>query len=311
MLPLKIAIATYGLTEALKDGRVGSDRLALEHIQVDPIILAMRRMVRGLEYDISEMAFTTYLCARAFNKPFTAIPVFLTRNFHHRAMVYNVGSGISGPKYLEGRKVAVNRGYTVTTGLWARGILQSEYGVDLSSIAWYPTGDEHVQEYRSPSYVHDDLLGRDIAEVLTAGEVDAAVGDIRLDSPEIRPLIPDAHDAGADYFRKTGVYPINHTVVIRDSLLAERPWVAEELFNAFKASKETYLGHLSAGDALSPQDKAAIALGDVVGGDPYPFGVEANRKALEAAVRFAVDQGVIPRTVTPEALFASGTLGLE
>src|SRR5215469_1162257 len=132
--PLTIAIGNHGLTKALKDGSVRTDNPQLDYIQVDPITAAMRRMVRALEFDICEMAFTTYLCAKAQGKPITAIPVFLTRNFHHWAIFYNVKSGIKTPKDLEGRLVATNRGYTVTTGLWARGILETEYGVDLRKI---------------------------------------------------------------------------------------------------------------------------------------------------------------------------------
>ena len=131
MRPLTIAIGNYGLTKPLKDGSVQPDGLKLEYITVDPIVAAMRRMARGLEFDVCEMAFTTYLCAKAYGIPITAIPVFLTRNFHHGAIFYNVNSGINKPKDLEGQTVAVNRVYTVTTGLWARGILQTDYGVHL------------------------------------------------------------------------------------------------------------------------------------------------------------------------------------
>src|ERR1700680_304441 len=190
--PLTIAIGNYGLTKPLNDGSIRSTELNLEYIQVDPITAAMRRMVRGLEFDICEMAFTTYLCARAYAKPITAIPVFLTRNFHHWAVFYNVNSGIKGPKDLEGRTVGVNRGYTVTTGLWARGILHSEYGVDLNKITWAATDDEHVAEYQAPPNVDYANRGKPIVELLLSGKIDAAVGDIRTDSPEIRPLIPDA-----------------------------------------------------------------------------------------------------------------------
>ena len=143
MQPLSIALGTYGLTKPLKTGQAPSGRLPLDYLPIEQIVPAMRKMCRALEYDICEMAFTTYVCARAYNKPFTAIPVFVTRNFHHWAIFYNVKSGIRTPKDLEGRKVGVNRGYTVTTGLWARGILQSEYGVDLNRITWVPTDDEH------------------------------------------------------------------------------------------------------------------------------------------------------------------------
>jgi 4,5-dihydroxyphthalate decarboxylase len=300
-----IAIGDYGLTRPLKEGAVPPGRLKLEFIHVDPIIAAFRRMVRGLEFDICEMAFTTYLCARAYGKPITAIPVFLTRNFHHWAIFYNVKSGIREPKDLEGRTVGVHRGYTVTTGLWARGMLASEYGVDLSKIIWAPTNDEHVAEFAAPANVDYSFRGKPMAELLLSGQVDAAIGDLRFESPEIRPLIPDARNAGFAYFRKTGIYPINHAVVIANSVLASEPWLAGELFGAFQAAKDAYLARLDAGKDLSPVDEAVIERRSVVG-DPFPFGVEANRKALDALIQFALDQRVITQRVGPEDLFAPG-----
>jgi ABC-type nitrate/sulfonate/bicarbonate transport system substrate-binding protein len=311
--PLTIAIGNYGLTKPLKDGSVQSSGLNLEYIQVDPIVAAMRRMVRGLEFDICEMAFTTYLCAKAYGKPVTAIPVFLTRNFHHWAIFYNVKSGIAKPKDLEGRTVAVNRGYTVTTGLWARGILQAEYGVDLTKITWAPTDDEHVAEYRGPANVDYSYRGKPIAELLLSGKVAAAVGDVRVNSPDIQPLIPDARNAGLAYFRKTGVYPINHGLVVKDSALKAQPGLAQKLFAAFQAAKTIYLGHLEAGTNLSPADESALALQQVVG-DPFPFGIAdkngPNRKAIDTLVKFAVDQQVIPTRFAVEKLFAPETLNL-
>ena len=308
--PLTIAIGNYGLTKPLKEGRVRAGDWKLECIQVDPIVSAMRRMVRTLEFDISEMAFTTYLCAKAYGKPITAIPVFLTRNFHHGAIFCNVNSGIRKPKDLEGRTVGVNRGYTVTTGLWARGILQTEYGVDLSTIMWAPTDEEHVAEYKAPANVDYSHRGKPIADLLLSGKIGAAVGDVRANSPDIQPLIPDARKAGFAYFRKTGVYPINHGIVVKDSLLNADPRLAQELFLSFQAAKKIYLTHLNAGENLSPADETASALQQVVG-DPFPLGIKANRKALETIVQFAVDQQVIPKKFSVEELFATGTLDLE
>ena len=136
---------TQGNNEALKDGRV-TRRLRVGVYEVPVLIDAFRRMVRGLEYDVCELAATTYICAKAHGKRFTALPIFLVRAFHHGAILYNPSSGIRHPKDLEGTRVGVNRGYTVTTGVWARAVLQEEYGVDLSSITWVLSGDEHVAE---------------------------------------------------------------------------------------------------------------------------------------------------------------------
>lgn len=306
-----IAIGNYGLTRALKDGSVGSDRLALDFLEIQPITKAMRRMVRSLDIDISEMAFTTYLCAKALGKPVTALPVFLTRNFHHWAAFHRADGGIRSPKDLEGRRVVVNRGYTVTTGLWLRGILKSEYGVDLAKISWMPTDDEHVAEYRAPANVDYRWRGKDAGELLAARAADAGIGDIKAQSPAIRPLIPEARQAGFAYYRKTGIYPINHAVVVRDELVAADPGLAAELVALFAAAKGRYLAQLASGAATSPADDAAREVGKVVGGDPFPYGIAANRKAIEAIVDFAVDQQVMPRKLAVEELFAPGTLGNE
>jgi ABC-type nitrate/sulfonate/bicarbonate transport system substrate-binding protein len=299
---LNIALGNYGLTKPLKSGAVSSARLRLNYVPIEQIVPAMRRMCRALEYDICEMAFTTYVCARAYRKPFTAIPVFVTRNFHHWAIFYNEKSGIRTPKDLEGRKVGVNRGYTVTTGLWARGILQSEYGVDLNKITWIPTDDEHVAEFVGPPNVDYRFKGRPMRELLLAGEIDAALGEIGVEAPEIKPLIPDAREAGFAYFRKTGIYPINHGVVVRNTVLKDMPWIAEELGRMFEAAKADYLKNLQASAGLSSWDKAAADNAAVVG-DPFPFGIENNREALEAITRFAVDQHMVPRKFTVEELF--------
>jgi 4,5-dihydroxyphthalate decarboxylase len=309
MTRLTIAIGNYGLTRALKEGSVASDRLALDFVELAPITKAMRRMVRSLDLDICEMAFTTYLCAKALGKPITAIPVFLTRNFHHWAAFHHAEAGIRSPKDLEGRRVIVNRGYTVTTGLWLRGILKSEYGVDLGKITWMPTDDEHVAEYRAPDNVDYAWRGKDAGELLLTRAADAGIGDIKADSPAIRSLILEARQAGFAYYRKTGIYPINHAVVVRDDVLAANPGLAGELVALFTAAKAPYLTQLASGAASSPADDAAREVGRLVAGDPFPYGIAANRKAIEAIVDFAVDQQVMPRKLGMEQLFAPGTLG--
>src|SRR5436309_6987095 len=153
---------------------------------------------------------TTYLCARAHGRPFTAIPVFPMRVFHHGAIVFNTKAGIRTRKDLEGRKVGVNRGYTVTTGLWARSILQHEYSVDLSRVTWVLSGDEHVAEYRPTPNVVPIEPGKTMEEMLIAGEIAAAIG-VQVESPVVNPLIPDAREAGYESLRTRGLYPMNHT----------------------------------------------------------------------------------------------------
>ncbi|HXH05050.1 MAG TPA: hypothetical protein VNI83_00510 [Vicinamibacterales bacterium] len=307
---LKAALATRGHTLPLKDGTVKTDPFALEFEEVPTIVQAFRRMVRGLEFDVSEMAITTYLCARAHGKPFTAIPVFPMRGLHHGAVVHNVRAGLRSPKDLEGRRVGVNRGYTVTTGVWARAILQHEHGVDLRRVTWVLSGDEHVAEYRPPANVVPLDRGRSLEDLLAAGELPAAVG-VSVDAPDVRPLIPDAEQAGFAALRDRGWYPINHTVVIRNDRLAAHPDLARRLFDAFVEAKRLYLERL-AGGRLAPASKEDELLRRVmeIAGDPLPYGVEPNRRMLEAIVRHAVEQEILARPFAVEDLFPKDTLEL-
>ena len=303
MQPLTIALGNYGLTKPIKRAGVDFGPLNLKFVEVEQIVPMMRRMCRGLEFDICEMAFTTYVCARAAGLPFTAIPLFVTRNFHHWAIFYNEKSGIRTPKDLEGRKVGVNRGYTVTTGLWARGILQSEYGVALDKVTWVPTDDEHVLGFTYPANVDTSYRGKPMKELLLSGVVDAALGEVGVEAPEIKPLIPDAQNAAFGYFRKTGIYPINHGVVVKNSVLKDNPGIADELTRAFEIAKAEYVKNLK-GNEMTSWDRAATVNATVVG-DPFPFGIEKNRKALEAITQFAFDQKMIPRKYSVEELFAT------
>src|SRR5215203_3367924 len=186
------------------------------------------------------MAITTYICAKEFGKPMTAVPVPLVRAFHHGAILVNTKAGIRTPKDLEGKKVGVNRGYTVTTGVWARSILADEYGVDLDSITWVLSGDEHVAEYRPPANVVPVPAGRTLDEMLASGELAAVVG-VDVDSPDARPLLPNPDAAAYAALQQRGLWPINHLVVIRDELLAEHPDLGRRVFDAFAESKRLYV----------------------------------------------------------------------
>jgi ABC-type nitrate/sulfonate/bicarbonate transport system substrate-binding protein len=308
-LHLKTALVTRGHTQALKEGSVKPRTFDFEFEEVPAIINAFRRMVRGLEFDISEMAITTYLCARAHGKRFTAVPVFPMRAFHHGAVVCNTKAGISHPKDLEGRNVGVNRGYTVTTGLWARSILQHQYGVNLGRITWVLSGDEHVAEWKPPSNVVPIEKGKKLEDMLVSGEIPAAIG-VQVDSPDVKPLIPNAQEAGFEALRERGLYPINHTVVVKDELLAAHPDLAPDLFDAFAEAKRLYVTRLAAGDDTGAGDNAFFRRVLDVTGDPLPYGIEPNRRMLEAVVQHAVEQGIISRPVAIEDLFPPSTRGL-
>jgi 4,5-dihydroxyphthalate decarboxylase len=309
-LKLKTVTRTQGNNRALKDGSVKPRTFAFDFEEVDPLIAAFRRMVRGNEFDICEMAITTYICAKAHGKPMTAVPVFLVRAFHHGAIVVNANSGIRTPKELEGRKVGVNRGYTVTTGVWARSVLQDEHGVDLSKVTWVLSGDEHVAEYRSPANVVPIDKGKTIADMLASGELAAAIG-VEANAPDVKPLIPDALEAGLSALRRRGHYPINHTVVIKDELIAKHPDLAADVFDAFTRAKRRYVEALEAGKIEQPSEVDEVHRRVMeIAGEPLPYGIAPNRKAIEELIRHALTQGIITKPVTADELFAPSTRAL-
>jgi 4,5-dihydroxyphthalate decarboxylase len=304
---LKAVTRTQGNNQALKDASVRPKTFEFDFVEVDPLIAAFRRMVRGLEFDICEMAITTYICARAHGKRMTAVPVFLVRAFHHGAILVNSKAGIAKPKDLEGKKVGVNRGYTVTTGVWARGILQQEYGVDLGKITWVLSGDEHVAEYRPPANVVPIEPGKSMADMLASGELAAAIG-VEATSPDVQPLIPDALEAGLAALRRNGHCPINHLVVIKDELIAQHPDLAADVFNAFAESKRRYVERLKAGQIAKPTDVDAVHRRVMnITGDPLPYGIAPNRNVIEELIGHALTQGIITKPVTVEELFAPST----
>jgi 4,5-dihydroxyphthalate decarboxylase len=293
-LQLKTVTRTTGANAALKHGTVTPEGFDFAFEEVDPLIRAFRLMVRELAYDVSELAITTYLCAKEHGKPLTALPVFLVRGFHHGAILCN-RRVVSEPKDLEGKRVGVNRGYTVTTGVWARGILAEEHGVDLGRVTWVLSGDEHVAEYRPPANVVPAGGGEDLAESLAAGELAAAIG-IDVDHPDVVPLIPDAREAGYRALRERGHYPINHLVVVRDDLLEAYPELAGQVFDAFLRAKDAYVS----GGELEPLH---ARVHELTGRDPLPYGVEANRATLERLIDHALDQQILTRRPALEELF--------
>jgi 4,5-dihydroxyphthalate decarboxylase len=292
---------------ALRDGTVRAGRFALRFEEVPVLIQAFRRMVRSLEFDVSEMAFTTYLCARAHGKPFTALPIFLVRGFHHGAILRRAAATGLVPGDLEGREVGVNRGYTVTTGVWARGILADEYGVDLSRVTWVLSGDEHVAEYQPPPNVVPAAPGQDVPAMVASGELAAGIG--LAPGPGLVPLIPGAEEAGYRALRQRGLYPINHLVVVRDELLSQYPDLARDLFAAYTEAKAQYVGRLRDGRITDPgpADLMYRRVMDITGDDPLPYGIAPNRAMIGELVRHAVGQQILDRPVAAEDLFPEST----
>jgi ABC-type nitrate/sulfonate/bicarbonate transport system substrate-binding protein len=303
---------TQGNNRALKNGEVTPRGFAFDFEDVPVLVHGFRRMVRGLEFDICEMALTTYLVAKAHGAKFTAVPTFLVRGFHHGAILHNpaasAAAGITNPKDLEGRRVGVNRGYTVTTGVWARAVLQAEYGVDLSTITWVLSGDEHVATYQPPANVKPMPEGGSLEQMLLDGDLAATIG-VTSKAPELAPLIPDPEEAGFAALRERGLYPINHLVVVKDELLEQRPELAADVFDVFARAKQLYVDRLRSGAIEQPDatDRMYERVSKETGKDPLPYGIEPNRAVLEELMRHAVDQKILERPVPLEDVFAAGT----
>ncbi len=310
-LRLRTVTRTSGANAAIKDGEVRPDGVVLDFEDVPVIVHAFRRMVRESAYDVCEMALTTYLCAREHGTPFTALPIFLVRGLHHGAVVHNTTSDVRTAKDLEGRRVGVHRGYTVTTGVWARGILADQYDVDLSRVTWVRSGDEHVADYQPPPNVVPLDEGKDLPAMVAAGELPAAV-NIDVDHPNVAPLISDPEEAAFAALRERRLYPINHVVVVRDELLEEHPEIAVSLFQAFAEAKNRYVERLRNGDIDQPTatDRMYRRVMDTTGGDPLPYGVGPNRAVLDTLIRYATEQRILTSPIAVDDAFAANTRDL-
>jgi ABC-type nitrate/sulfonate/bicarbonate transport system substrate-binding protein len=309
---LRTVTRTQGANEALKSGEVTPRGFRFEFEEVPVLVSAFRRMLRELAYDVSEMALTTYLVAKEHGIELTALPVFLARGLHHSVIQVAAAGGIRGPKDLEGRRVGVDRGYTVTTGVWARAILRDEYGVDLDKITWVLSGDEHVAQYRPPGNVVTVKPPRSLEDLLRSGKIAAVLG-APIDAPDVIPLIPDATEAALAAVRERGLYPINHLVVVRDDVLRQRLDIAGDIFDAFARAKQLYVDRLGNGAIESPTatDRMYQQVLELTGADPLPYGIEPNREMLERLIRTSVDQKILSRPMKLENVFAAGTLRLE
>ena len=312
---LKIAIAEHPHTSAIRNGSIPIEGVDAEFITVHPQIGAFRRMVRDVEFDVCELAPTTYIIARAYGAPFVALPIFVVRRFHHAGLLVRPDAGIKTPKDLEGKKVGV-RAYSVTTGAWTRQVLMDEFGLDASKVTWVVDDEEHVTQLKLPPNVLHAPEGRSLAEMMEKGELAAGFGanagigrtgaptggwkEVEADYPD---LFPNAAELEAEYYARTGVYPMHGTIVVKDSVLAEHPWVAKSICDAFDRAKLEWLARLDAGELADKKNKKYLELRKIVGHDPLPYGIEENRKTIEALEATAFKQGLTPRRMSMSELF--------
>ncbi len=282
-LTLRILLDDYPVSMALKDGRVTSDLVKLEFVGPKPAINGFKSMVREQAYDAGELAIVTYLQAKDFSKPYVMLPVPMVGRFQHHCIGFNKEFGQIAPKDLEGRKVGV-RTYAQTTGLWVRGILQHEYGVELDKVSWMTTDESHLAEYRDPPNCQRLPKGSSLADMMLNGELAAVIMGSDMPKDErIERLIPDPNNAAKVWYAREHVVPINHMFVVHEDLLAQRPDVVRELGRMLIESR-----------SMAPPETFETF---------PPIGLEANRKGIALAIQWAHDQKIIQHAFAVDELF--------
>jgi 4,5-dihydroxyphthalate decarboxylase len=288
-LHLRTVLGNYPHVQPLKRGEVRSDEIAFDFVEFSPTNAAFKPMVREQAFDVCEMAIVTYLMAKAYNKPLVLLPATMLGRFQHAYALYNGERGTLSPAELAGKRVGI-RSFTTTTGAWVRGILANDYGVELDRIRWVTFEDAHVAEYRDTT--ERAPPGKKIMQMLLDGELDAVLGETS-DDVRLKPLLADPAAAAERWRRQHGVVPVNHLVVVSEALAKSRPDVVRDVYGLLKASK------------------AATATAKTAGIDFVPFGVEANRPALELIINYAAQQSLIPRRFSLDELFDDTTRGLN
>jgi 4,5-dihydroxyphthalate decarboxylase len=328
-LKLTLACWDYDRTRALFDGRVRPAGIDLELWSTGNVGEIMERMVQRRQFDVSELGITYYLRSiELMNAPFIAIPVFPNRFFRHSCIFVNAAKGIQSPCDLAGRRVGELQRYGHDAGIWAKGALSDDFGVKASSMEHFVGGIERTGS--EPDWapldpppdvlIHRISAGEGLDHMLESGEIDALFTahvppSARRNPARVRRLFPNFEDVERDYFRRTGIFPIMHTVVIRRDLYEQNSWIARVLMQAFEDAKALAMKAYSAADIFfnaptmipwfaSLREKNRALMGE----DFWPYGLEANRTALEACLRHHREQGLLRRSYDINELFASETL---
>ena len=322
-LRLTLACWDYDRTRALMDGTVRADGIDLNYLAL-PVEETFFRMLRNREFDCSEMSLSSYAASLFSEKPpFIAIPVFPSRFFRHSCIFVSAKSGIRKPEELKGRRVGVPE-YQMTAPVWIRGILSDDYGVKVTDVEHFSGGEEEPGRDEKlklslPASIRLKPIGKKqtLSRMLAEGELDALVtarapSTFHTQPDAVKRLFPDYVDQEKAYYRRTKIFPIMHTVVIRREVYAANPWVAQSLAKAFGAAKaRAYASYdqTAALPAMVPWLTAHIeeAKRDM-GADWWPYGVAANRQVLETFLRYHQEQGLSKRLLAPEELFAKETL---
>jgi 4,5-dihydroxyphthalate decarboxylase len=279
---LRTLLGDYPGTAALKNGSIKSDLVAFDFVDYSPTNKGFKPMVRDAAFDVSEMAIVTYLMAKSFGKPMVLLPNVVVARFQHPYALYTAKLGTLQPADLNGKRVGI-RSFTTTTGAWLRGILANDYGVDLNSIHWVTFEDAHVAEFRDTT--RRAPAGKEIIQMLIDGELDAVLGE-KVDRPGVKPLFPDAAAEEKSWFAKHRVLPINHVVVVSETLSSSHPQVVREVFRMLQESA-----------ARAP----AASL---------RFSADEMRRSLQMMIGYTAQQGLVPRAYAVDELFDDVTRAL-
>lgn len=283
VLTLRTLLGDYPNTLALKRGEVRAPGVVFDFADVKTAHTAFKDVVRHLKYDVAELAIVTYLQAKAHGKPLVLLPAVVVGTAPHPFLAYNSERGRITPADLKGRRVGI-RAYSVTTAAWIRGILQNDHGVDLDGIRWVTFEDPHVAEYHDPATAERAPAGKQLGQMLLDGEIDAGiVGPADLKDPRLQPVIADPGAAAKAWCRANGALPVNHMLVVKESLRQSDPAAVQEIFSALRASK--------------PATPAPDGI------DAIQFGVENIRRSLELIIKYATQQKLIPRRFEVDELF--------
>jgi 4,5-dihydroxyphthalate decarboxylase len=289
---LKTLLGDYANTRALRSGALAPSRFAFDFADVKVPNRAFKRAVRELEFDVAELALITFFQARAYGKPLALIPAVIgAGRFQHHCLVYDTTRPRVTVAQLAGKRIGI-RALAQTTVTWVRGVLAEDYGVPLDQVQWVTFEDGHLAEFPDPPGVERAKPGATMLEMLYAGELDAAIIGTELpDDPRLAPVLPDPHAAARAWAARHRLVPINHMVAVRRELMRERPDIVRELYALLQQSKD-----------LAPAATAA-ANATATPFDLTPFGLEANRGALERLLSYAHVQDLIPQACSVEELF--------
>ncbi len=312
-LSLTLACNPYDRVQPLIDGSVRPDGVELNFISSLSPGEIFWRMLRHQEFDVSELSLSAYILGLARgDRRFVGIPVFLLRLFRHSYIWVREGSGIERPEDLKGKTILVPE-YHMTALLYIRGFLKHDYGVLAEDLRWIRTRVERVDIDVPPGVVVQDAGDEQtVEEIMASGKIDATAGTRppRGTAP-MRRLFPNFREVEADYYRRTGIFPIMHLLAIRREVYEANPWVALNLMQAFETAKQQAyqrLHEVSGIYALPWLNDELQETRAVFGDDPYPYGIEPNRASLEAATRFSSEQGLSQRQLAIDELFAPETI---